>query len=100
VVPRAMIEAHVLSGGLGITFVAVFLLRLTDIQAALDDDSGYPFLFVFSQSFSPVIVKALATIVVGLLFAGTVSYNLSSSRQVWAVSLSLQRYVQTHEHPR
>lgn len=87
VVPRAMLESHFLGGGLGAVFLASFLLKLTDLQAALEHDSGYPFLFVFEQNFSPSAVKGLATIVVGLLFAGTVSYNLSSSRQVWAVSL-------------
>lgn len=81
-----MLESHFLGGGLGAVFLASFLLKTTDVQGALEDDSGYPFLFVFQQSFGPTAVKCLATIVVGLLFAGTVSYSLSSSRQVWAVS--------------
>jgi hypothetical protein len=94
-----MINSHTLSGGLGIMFVAVFLLRLTNVQAALDDDSGYPFLFIFKQSFSPVAAKSLGAIVIGLLFAGTVSYNMSSSRQIWAVSLSFSpQESQTQKH--
>jgi hypothetical protein len=90
VVPRAMLESHFLGGALGAVFLASFLLKVTDVQGALEDDSGYPFLFVFEQSFGPTAARGLATIVVGLLFAGTVSYNLSSSRQVWAVSPYLQ----------
>lgn len=90
VVPRAMVESHVISGSLGFAFTGIFLATLTDVRTALEDGSGYPFLFAFRQVFSPTTVKLLGTIVIILLFAGTVSYNLSSSRQVWAVSLYLR----------
>jgi hypothetical protein len=92
-----MINSHTLSGGLGIMFVAVFLLRLTNVQAALDDDSGYPFLFIFKQSFSPVAAKSLGAIVIGLLFAGTVSYNLACLMLTYVVSIACLLYRRVHQ---
>ncbi|KAF7194323.1 Choline transport protein [Pseudocercospora fuligena] len=83
-VPKAMIGSYVLNGGLGIVFLVTFLFSVVDLEGALNDDTGYPFLYVFQNAFSLPAVNALASIVIVLIFAGTLSYNLSTSRQTWS----------------
>ena len=61
---------------------------MVDVTAAISDKTGYPFLFVFKMAFNPVTVDMFTVVVLVLIFAGTLSYNLSSSRQMFAVSQS------------
>jgi choline transport protein len=74
-----MIGSYLLSGVLSVVFLISYLF-------AVNHPTGYPFLYVFTQAFSMEAVNALTSVVICLIFAGTLSYNLSSSRQVWAVS--------------
>lgn len=83
-VPRAMIGAYLMNGLLGIVFLISYMFMITDVEAALDDVTGYPHMWVFSQAVSPGGVVALNAIPTVLIFAGTLSYNLSTSRQTWA----------------
>jgi hypothetical protein len=84
-----MIGSYVLSGVLSLVFLISYLFVIVDIDGAINHPTGYPFLYVFEQAFSMEAVNALTSIVIVLIFAGTLSYNLSSSRQVWAVSLGV-----------
>jgi choline transport protein len=83
-VPRAMIGAYLMNGSLGIVFLVSYMFMITDVTAALEDASGYPHIWVFSQSVGKGGVVALNTIPIVLIFAGTLTYNLSTSRQTWA----------------
>lgn len=83
-VPRAMLGSYFLNGALGIVFLVSYMFMITDVTAALDDATGYPHIWVFSQAVSPGGVVALNVIPTVLIFAGTLSYNLSTSRQTWA----------------
>lgn len=85
-VPTAMIGSYLLSGVLSVVFLISYLFVIVDIEGAVAHPTGYPFLYVFTQAFSMDAVNVLTAIVICLIFAGTLSYNLSSSRQVWAVS--------------
>jgi choline transport protein len=81
-----MVGSYLLSGVLSVIFLISYLFVIVDIEGAVNHPTGYPFLYVFTQAFSMEAVNALTAIVTCLIFAGTLSYNLSSSRQVWAVS--------------
>jgi choline transport protein len=83
-VPRAMIGAYLMNGSLGIIFLISYMFMITDVEAALNDSSGYAHIWVFSQAVSKGGVVALNTIPIVLIFAGTLTYNLSTSRQTWA----------------
>lgn len=83
-VPRAMIGAYLMNGLLGIVFLISYMFMITDLDAALNDVTGYPHMWVFSQAVSPGGVVALNAIPTILIFAGTLSFNLSTSRQTWA----------------
>jgi amino acid transporter len=81
-VPRAMIGAYLMNGSLGIVFLISFMFMITDVDAALAED--YPHMWVFAQAVSSGGVVALNAIPTVLIFAGTLTFNLSTSRQTWA----------------
>lgn len=81
-VPHAMVWSYILNGALGLVFLITYLFCLTDLEAALELD--YPFLLVFQKALRPAGVNALTALVLALIFAGTVGFNLSTSRQTWA----------------
>jgi choline transport protein len=83
-VPQAMVGSYLLNGLLGGVFLVSYLFTITSVDDALNDVTGYPFLYVFRNAFSTGGVNALTIIVLVLIFAGTVSFNLSTSRQTWA----------------
>lgn len=83
-VPRAMVWAYIMNGSLGFVFLISFLFAITDLETALNDETGYPFLTVFASAVSTGGVNGLTAIVTLLIFAGTLSFNLSTSRQTWA----------------
>ena len=84
-IPTTMVFSHLLSGSFGLVFVVVYLFCMVDVGAATADEARYPFLFVFRNAFSLAVVNGLTAIVLVLVFAGTLSYNFSSSRQIRAV---------------
>jgi choline transport protein len=83
-VPKAMIGAYLMNGSLGLVFLISYMFMVTDVDAALNDASGYPHIWVFGQTVGKGGVVALNTIPIVLIFAGTLTYNLSTSRQTWA----------------
>jgi amino acid transporter len=83
-VPKAMINAYLMNGLIGLAFLISYMFMITDLDAALNDPSGYPHIWVFSQAVGPGGVVALNAIPTVLIFAGTLTYNLSTSRQTWA----------------
>jgi choline transport protein len=83
-VPRAMIGAYLMNGSIGIIFLVSYMFMITDVEAALNDTSGYAHIWVFSQAVGKGGVVALNAIPIVLIFAGTLTYNLSTSRQTWA----------------
>jgi amino acid transporter len=85
-VPRAMVGSYLLNAGLGLVFLISFLFTITDIDDALNDTTGYPFMWVFSQTVALGGINGLSSIVILLIFAGTMFYNLSTSRQTWAIA--------------
>ena len=83
-VPRAMLGAYLANGALGIAFLITYMFMMTDVQAALEDATGYPHMWVFGQAVSPGGVIAMNVIPTVVIFAGSISFQLSASRQTWA----------------
>lgn len=81
-VPKAMINAYLMNGAIGLTFLISYMFMITDLDAALEAD--YPHIWVFQQAVGPGGVVALNTIPIILIFAGTLTFNLSTSRMTWA----------------
>lgn len=81
-----MLGSYFMNGALGLVFLVTYCFMLTDLEAALDHASGYPHIWVFEQALpnSRAGVLILNLIPTLLIFAGTLSFNLTASRCTWA----------------
>ena len=79
-----MVGAYVLNGFLGIIFLISYMFMMTDVDAALQDPTTFPHIFVFKQALPPGGVVALNCILIVIVFAGAAPFSLSASRQTWA----------------
>lgn len=79
-----MFYSFLANSALGIVMLFAFLVCLTDVSAALNDSSGYPFIWVFNQGMSLAGTNVLSSILIILFFGSTVAFNLSTSRQTFA----------------
>lgn len=85
--PRAMMWATFANGIMGIIMLVTFCFCITDLQAILDSDSGYPIIqVVFGATESYAGTCVLGSVLVVLLFFSTVTTIASASRQTWAFS--------------
>ncbi len=83
-VPLSILRSYVLNGATGLVFLISFLFALTSVGDALEDPSTYTAIWVFRQAVSTPGVIGLTSVLIILLFASSLSYNLSTSRQSWA----------------
>jgi len=86
VVPQAMFYGFVVNQALGIALVATVCFALPDVTSALNDSTGWPFLYAFQSAMSKAGVNAVTTGVLILIFASNVSYTASAARETFAFS--------------
>lgn len=81
------------------------LFTLTDIDAALNDSSGYSFIWILQQTLpnSPAGISAITAILIILSLASNISFTASTSRQTFAFArdggLPFSSWI-GHVHPR
>ncbi|KAL3420001.1 amino acid transporter [Phlyctema vagabunda] len=85
-VPQAMLSSYLVNSLMGLIFLITYLFVMTNIDAALADETEFPFIWVFRQALSPGGVSGLMFIPLVMCFAGTLSFNLATSRASWAFS--------------
>jgi amino acid transporter len=83
-VPNAMFWSYVLNGFIALVFLITYLFCLTSVQDAINDPSGFPFIYVFQQTVSTAGVNALTIMILILVIASNISFNASTSRQTFA----------------
>lgn len=83
-VPRAMVYSYVINGILALGFLIAYLFCLVDVDAAINDPSTYPFIYVFRKAVSLPAVNALTALICILVLASNVSFNASTARQTFA----------------
>lgn len=79
-----MFWAYVSNGVLGLILIITYNFALTDVDAALNDPTYYPFIWVFRQAVSTGGVNALTILILILVIASNISFNASTSRQTFA----------------
>ena len=85
VIPRSIILSIVINGALGFGMVMALLFCLGDIDAALNTNTGYPFMEIFLQATNSVRGSAtMAALITVLCFCATVGILTSSSRMLWS----------------
>lgn len=101
-VPIAIVWSYVGNGLIALVFLVTFLFAMPSVKEALDDPSGFPFIYVFQKTVSTGGVNALTIMVLILVIASNVSFNASTSRQTFAFArdngLPFSRWI-SHVHP-
>lgn len=102
-VAHTMVWSYVLNGTLGLVVLITYLFCITSVDDALNDPSGYPLLYVLRNTVSRPGLNAICSLLLILLFAGSMSSNISASRQIWAFArdrgLPFSAWI-AHVHPR
>lgn len=101
-VPRAIMGSYVFNGFMGLILLIAYIFCIPSVDDALSDSSAYPFLYVFRNAMSVAGVNALTAVVLFLLVASNISFNLSTSRQTWSFArdggLPFSRWI-SYVHP-
>jgi amino acid transporter len=83
-VPMSLFWSYFGNSIMGIIFLATFLFAIDDIPAAINSETGYPFLYVFTGVLTPAGTNALSIIVLLLVSAANISFGASTARQTFA----------------
>lgn len=85
-VPRSMMWTFYINGGTGLIFLVSLLFAIPSVEDALNDPTGYPFLYVFQTAMPDAIAgtNILTVVTVFLLMVGNVSFTASCARQAWS----------------
>lgn len=85
IVPRAMVWSYLLDAPFTFGLLLTYLFTIGNVQEALNDRTGFPFIYVFRNATGSVAGATGLTIVVLLLLVMvTISSLASTSRQTWA----------------
>lgn len=83
-VPISIFWSYIGNGIMAIIFLVTYLFALDSVDDALNDPSGYPFIYVFRTALPLSGVNALTIIVMIIVIAANVSFNASTARQTFA----------------
>ena len=83
-VPRAMVWAFFGNGVIALVFLLTYLFAIPSVEDAINDPSGFPFIYVFDQAGGAPVVNSLTILVVVIVIFSNVSFNAATSRTTWA----------------
>jgi amino acid transporter len=83
-VPISIFWSYVGNGLMAIVFLATYLFAIDNVDNALADPSGYPFIYVFRTALPNSGVNALTILVLLIVIAANISFNASTARQTFA----------------
>jgi amino acid transporter len=83
-VPIAMFWSYTSNGIIALILLITYLFSIDSVDNALNDPSGYPFIYVFQTAMPTSGVNALTIIILILVIAANIDYNASTSRQTFA----------------
>jgi amino acid transporter len=83
-VPISLFWSYIGNSLMAVVFLVGFLFAIPDVEAAVTDSSGYPFLYVFKNAMNTSGVNALTIIVLLLVNTANVNFGASTARQTFA----------------
>ncbi|KAF2870869.1 putative GABA permease [Massariosphaeria phaeospora] len=83
-VPVSLVWSYIGNGLMALIFLITFLFSIDNLDAALGDPSGYPFLYVLKSCLSTSGVNALTIIVLLMVSAANINFGASTARQTFA----------------
>ena len=83
-VPISIFWSYFGNGIMAIILLITYLFSIASVDDALDDPSGYPFIYVFSTAVNTAGVNGLTIMILILVIAANISWNASTARQTFA----------------
>jgi len=83
-VPISLFWSYIGNGAMAIVLLITYLFSIDNIENALEDPTGYPFIYVFKNAVNTTGVNALTILVLILIIAANISFNASTARQTFA----------------
>jgi amino acid transporter len=83
-VPISIFWSYFGNGIMAIILLVSYLFSIESVDDALDDPSGYPFIYVFGTAVSKAGVNGLTSMILILVIAANISWNASTARQTFA----------------
>lgn len=103
-VPRSMFYAYLSNGLIAFVFLITYLFAIPSVTDAVNDPSGYPFLYVLQHTFPDKVAgtNVITTIMLVLNLAASIVFNASTARQMFAFArdkgLPFSNWI-AHVHP-
>lgn len=83
-VPIAIAWGYFSNGIMAIVLIITFLFAMPSVEDALNDPTGFPFLYVFKNATSTAGVNGLTAITLLTVIFSNILFNASTSRQTFA----------------
>jgi len=83
-VPISIFWSYIGNGFVAIVFLITYLFSINSVDDALNDPTGYPFIYVFKTAVNNAGVNVLTIMTLILVIAANVSFNASTARQTFA----------------
>lgn len=83
-VPIAIAWGYFGNGVLGLIIVISFLFAIPSLHDAINDPTGFPFIYVFQQAVSEPGVNGLTGIILIVVIFSNILFNASTARQTYA----------------
>ena len=83
-VPISLFWSYIGNGAMAIVLLITYLFSIDSIENALDDPTGFPFIYVFKTAVNTTGVNALTILVLLLIIFANISFNASTARQTFA----------------
>lgn len=83
-VPQAMFWSYLINAIMAILVIITICFAIPDLDAALNDPSGYPFLWAFRNGLDAPAPTIITSGILVLIFASNVSYLAATSRETFA----------------
>jgi amino acid transporter len=85
-VPMSIFWSYIINGIMAIILIIKYLFAVDNVENALSDPSGYPFIYVFQNAMPNSGVTALTIIILLIVIAANISWNASTARQTFAIA--------------
>ncbi|KAI9039205.1 putative GABA permease [Aspergillus affinis] len=83
-VPIAIAWGYFSNGIMALVLIITLLFAMPSVQAALDDPTGFPFIYVFAQAVPQAGVNGLTAIILIPVIFSNILFNASTARQTYA----------------
>ncbi|KAE8416060.1 amino acid permease-domain-containing protein [Aspergillus pseudocaelatus] len=83
-VPIAIVWGFFTNGAMAIVLVITYLFAMPSLEDALDDPTGFPFIYVFKNAVGTAGVNGLTAIILIPVIFSNILFNASTARQTYA----------------